>query len=221
MAKVTVIETPEEVLLCLHLPLSATSPERESFVSLLRALLTLQPNVSLLGQPTVSRGGLRRTRASLPAEPSASLQDLIRSLAPSQRKSTVGRLIANVSRNLADILGVEEDSLSDFLANVSGQDVGAVHAQLAGPLLGLPGVGKGLETVVLNDARRAAQRGDPEAVGAILARVEDPLQFSVGLIPGQAAVLPSQSRARQSLSRQLKALREAADRVRTRMIGGR
>lgn len=220
MALVTVTETGTEVLICLHLPLSETFPERPRFVNLLRALLMALPGQdSRQLQPGLSGvQGRAPRRSPSPGNGPPELSKLLKALSPRGRTSVLGRAIATASGNLADIFGVEEATISEFLASAGERDVGEVHAQLVAPLVGLPGTGP-LGTVVLDDARRAAQRGEPEVIERIRRRVLSP--FTFGVVPGQAAFLPVQVRAQKKLAKELVDLEVKAEKVRTLTIEGK
>jgi len=223
MATVIVRETPQDVQICLLLPLNETSAARPTFVALLRALLTAPQNLDSLSPLAALSGALpSRRRRSVesavqlvsPARPE-SLEKLLKGLATTGG-GRLGRVVANISRNLADLLGVEEETISEFLAATSGQSVGEVHAQLALPIVGIV---KGASTVIEDDAKRAAARGDVEDVTRIRRRL-DSLTL-VSLIPGQAAAIPGQMKAINSLKRRLDQLAKTAEKVRNAILGGR
>lgn len=98
--------------------------------------------------------------------------------------------------------------------------MGEVHAELGASLVGiLPKI----QDLLLDDARREAQAGNPEGVAKIRAKVTGFVAtFRQGaqslMFP---ALLPVQRRATAKLDRQLAALEEAAELVRTKMIGGK
>lgn len=219
MAKVTVVETSAEVLICLHLPLNATLPGRESFVSSLRALLTLEPSESLRMLPGGLSGGPRRAQRALPSrvegppQPAPVIQSLVRSLG----KHPLGSFIASASGAVASALGLEQESVSEFLAERSGTSTAEVHLALGAPFFGVPGATGALTETIVENAKMLARDGDVEGVQRLL-RASERMVSNPRSILGTGIGSGFFVRASKKLVKQLEPVVDGAMRVRDRQL---
>lgn len=175
----TIEETDEGTLICLHLAPSETLPDPESFARqlrrslpeqleapsrLLQTDLRLVPPVPLEDLPVagVSR---RQTRGlsediRLKRQREAFLEDLEDTVA--KQTPALGGFVGLLSHAVAPILPFEGESVSQQFSLGSGLTMGEVHIRMGIPFFGLPSIGRQMAEVLKRDFQREAVRGNVE-----------------------------------------------------------
>ncbi len=97
-----------------------------------------------------------------PPSPDAVLQQL-RERVQRRSGSSSGDLIAGASRMVADVLGIEEDTVSAFLSANTGLSIPEVHVALAAPFLLNPLTAAALRPLISSDI---AQLSPDQSIGA-------------------------------------------------------
>ena len=75
-----------------------------------------------------------------------------------------GDVIANVSRGLASILGLNQGSISAALAEAGNESIPATHIKLGLPLIGIPVVGSLVSDALLREQNASLLAGDIESL---------------------------------------------------------
>lgn len=104
------------------------------------------------------------------------------------RRFAFGGLIANASFALADILGLDEGSVSEFLARNTNKSILEVHVELATPFLGIvPSFDKEMRAALMHDANVSLLHGNPEALDAAI----DGIDLTLGALDAAKDFPPS------------------------------
>lgn len=174
---VTIEETDEGFLLCLHLLPSETSRELRAFASSRPGRSQLPPRLSSTVQRTVSRLVEPVPPANLdvgvgvrPRGPSRETIIQILDAAITASKPPIVGVIGGLSRGIGNLMfgtGIDPRagvSISEQLAELTDQSVAEVHTRLLSPFLGESGLGPAAVGAITNDYRSLAGRGDVEAL---------------------------------------------------------
>lgn len=181
----TIEETEEGLLLCLHLLPSETSSELRAFASSRRGPSQLPPRLSstvpLIGsrreepsQPPSLDVGVGRVR-SRPAR-----EDIVAVLDRAIRAKTepLGGAIGALSRGVGNLLsgtGIDPRagvSISQQLAELTGKTVAEVHLGLAAPFFAETTSGGELGKALINDFRTLARDGNVPALERLIEQIE-------------------------------------------------
>lgn len=197
---ITIEETDEGFLLCLHLQPNETSSALRDFASSRPGPSRLPPRLS----STVRLTGLRLVEPAPPESLDVGLER--RGLGPSREtivpildaaiaahKPPVAGVIGALSRGIGNLLfgtGIDPRagvSISEQLAELTDRSVAEVHTRLLAPFFGDPGIGPAFARGVTGDLRALAARGD---VGAL----EEFSEFIEGVEARTQTFLASQRR---------------------------
>jgi len=174
---VTIEETDEGTLICLHLAPSETLPDPESFARQLRPSLAgppevpsrqpltglrLAPPVPLADLPVagVSRPQLRGLTEDRRVRQvrDAFLDDLEQSVA-NQKPALLG-LVGKLSNFVGPLLPFEGESVSQQFALAGGVSNAEIHIRMGVPFFGAPTGGRQMVEVIARDFQREALRGN-------------------------------------------------------------
>ena len=188
---------------------------------MLKTLLTQGPSESTTLQLDVLSGGRRRAPARLVGQgalPDPIVSRLAERVAEAPGGNALAGLIEGFSRGLADVLGVEEDTISEFLSNTTGLTVPEVHVALAAPLLAVPGLTLGVSKLLSEDLRAVAAGGDVQTVADLAKQAADIFTKGIPFRVGKTIAGPSLKRAQASFLREAKQIGEGARRVIDRLL---
>jgi len=172
---ITIEETDEGFLLCLHLLPNETSNELRGFASLRpgpnrlpRSLISTVPQTVL--RPVEPRRPQDLDVGPVRASTGPSKETIVPILdaAIASGKAPVGGVIGGLSRGVGNLLfgtGIDPRagvSISEQLAQLTDRSVAEVHTRLLAPFLGDPGLGTVATRAITGDIRGLAVRGDVE-----------------------------------------------------------
>jgi len=209
---VTIEETDEGIVICLHLALSETSSELRDFASLRPGPSPLPPRLTSTVPQIASRSEEPRRLPSLDVgvarvlpRPGRETIQAVLDAAIRAKKEPLGGAVGILSRGIGNVVsgrgfadvfnpraGV---SVSQQLAELTGTTVGEVHLGIAGPFLAELTSGGDFVRALTNDFRVLATAGNVPALERVVDRLdatEDSLSTMLGAeqAPG-AAMRPS------------------------------
>jgi len=120
-------------------------------------------DVATVKEPLARDDFVSRARALLPKSPSG---------------RAFSAAVGGLSRGLAGILGLEEDTVSATLANQRGTTTQAVHFELGAPGLGIPVLGGAIEGALRGDLLTALENRDIRTLTRIRSTLESVPQVS-------------------------------------------
>lgn len=199
---ITIEETDEGFVLCLHLLPSEISNELRDFASLRRGPNPLPQRLNSTVQRTALSSaapgrppssaldvGVVRERTSPAREDIISILDQ----AVRAKKEPLGGAVGALSRGLGNLMfgtGIDPRagvSISQQLAELTNSSIAEVHLSIAGPFLAETTSGGALGRAVVNDLRTLARDGDVPALKRIFDRLEATEARLVGVIGSQTS----------------------------------
>ena len=171
--------------------------------------------------PAVLSGGRRGQLQRLPAAVSRPDQVLVRlvdDLDRTQAGKGLSGLVAGLSRSLAGALGLEEDTISEFLAAQTGLTEAEVHIALGAPLLGVPGMAGPIVRLLREDIAKVAASGDPETVAALGRQALDIFTTGAPFQLGKTIAQAPLKRIQKTFLKEVSQLAESARKVRDRIL---
>jgi len=197
---VTIEETDEGFLLCLHLQPSETSSELRAFASSRPGPNPLPPRLSSTVRPIVSRVVGPALPANLdvgvvrPASgPSRETIVAILDRAITERKGKLPGIVGGLSRGFGNLVfgtGIDPRagvSMSEQFAELLDTSVAEVHQRLLLPFLGDKTLGSDFGRALVDDLRLLASRGDVEALEANVSFLSGVEERTRGIVTSQSS----------------------------------